>query len=91
LETTTAYLLLMIGIAKPTKATRPNILRRKDIKRKDKALQMSIGSGICEHCGLYAEQRVGHHKRRRRFIDTRWDMGNISKICIPCHTIEHAG
>lgn len=79
----------MIGIKKPTKASRPNLIRKREIKRKDKELSVKTRTERCEKCG-----RIGmtdpHHKIRRRFMATRFDPSNIIRLCRICHSLTHS-
>ena len=67
----------------------PNQKRKRDIKRKDRLLQESIGEGSCENCGKFG-QLIGHHLKGRRFLEARWDLKNLKLLCACCHILVHS-
>lgn len=77
---------LQLPWPKPTKRTRPNLVRRREIKRKDKAFQMGIPEGTrCLVSGC--TKKVGrHHRIKRRFQEFRFDPRYAAELCwIPHH------
>jgi ribosomal protein S8E len=70
---------------KPTRKDRPSERRKRERKKRDAELQRSVsGYGICENCTRW-RFLGGHHKKKRRFIATRWDRANIMKVCWECN------
>jgi len=75
-----------MGLPKPKPSDSPNAKRKREIRKRDKAFQ-NAGPGPCEACAQYAEERTRHHIKKRRHMDTRWDMKNQLALCWMCHAI----
>ena len=77
----------MTSFEKPTKATRPSVLRKKEIRKADREWQSHVPEeGNCEVCGLW-KPLVGDHKIKRRHMETRFDLENQGKVCSECNVL----
>lgn len=79
-----------IGTPKPTKADRPNLIRRREKKKKDIQFQKEAGGeGTCENCQQW-KPLCGHHIIGRTNRATRHDPRNRLQICYGCHSDVHS-
>lgn len=70
---------------KPRKSDRPGVRRRKEIRRKDKALQLSVGGyGVCFNCREW-KYLYGDHIIKRRFLASRHESSNVRPCCAACN------
>jgi hypothetical protein len=70
---------------KPTKADRPGVKRRKEIKKKDIAWQKDVSpDGTCFNCRHW-KPLGGDHAIKRRFLKTRHDPANRRECCWTCN------
>ena len=74
-----------IGIPKPQRKDRPNLIRRREKKKKDILFQKEAGGeGTCENCFKW-RPLVGDHIIKRRFLATRHDPANRRSVCAECN------
>jgi hypothetical protein len=73
--------------AKPLKRDRPNLKRKREIKRKDKKISKETETYVCEGCGAETKTDPAHVVPRR-FQKLRHDPTNIKRKCRKCHDAE---
>ncbi len=73
-------------LPRPAKRLRPvsNSPRRREIRRKDKAFQVSGERNWCA-VGHWAEETHWHHRISRRHLKTRWDKTVCFRLCLAHH------
>ncbi len=76
---------MAIGIPKPKRKDRINLVRRRERKKKDRLFQQEAGGeGTCENCFKW-RPLVGDHIIKRRFLATRHDPTNRRSVCAECN------
>lgn len=76
-----------LGIVKPKKSERPNIIRRNGIKKRDREIAKETETFICADCGWVGKTDPAH-VIPRRFQKSRHDPLNILRKCRLCHSKE---
>ena len=75
---------------KPQSKDRPNLRRKREIKKRDREYQKSLSpfARCVANNGCFGKC-IKHHKKRRRFLNTRWNDQNALVLCISHHSEIH--